>query len=334
MNILVTGSAGFIGHHLVLDLIRNGYNVIGIDNINSYYDINLKYCRLSHQGIQRQAIDYNCLISSHNKKNYKFIKLDLNDGEALNQLFESSKFDLVYNLAAQAGVRYSLENPQLYIDSNIVGFVNILESCRLFSVKHLFYASSSSVYGKSKDLPLSESNKVDNPVSLYAATKRSNELLAQSYHNLYSLVSTGLRFFTVYGPWGRPDMAYYLFTDAILKEKPINIYNNGELKRDFTYIDDVVNAISLVSEKRIDLKDNSIINIGNNKPEKLLDFIKLIELYIGKDSIKVFDKMQKGDVFETRADIAKLINLTGFKPRVNIDEGLKKYVDWHKKYIN
>ena len=292
MRILVTGSAGFIGFHLVSKLINKGYDVYGLDNINNYYDINLKFARLNEHGISECDIKWNKLISSSKFVNYSFIKLNLEDRDQINELFKNNKFESVCNLAAQAGVRYSIENPHAYLNSNITGFLNIIEACRNFGVNNLSYASSSSVYGLNEKMPLSTSDNVDHPISLYAASKKSNELIAHTYSHLYKISTTGLRFFTVYGPWGRPDMALFLFTDAIIKNKPIKLFNNGDMVRDFTYIDDIVNGIVKVIDKPAKSNNNwsgkkpnpssskapyKVYNIGNSNPVNLLDYVRALE---------------------------------------------------------
>ncbi|MGE4287702.1 MAG: NAD-dependent epimerase [Salinivirgaceae bacterium] len=343
MKVLVTGAAGFIGFHLVKKLIDMGEDIVGLDNINDYYDLNLKYGRLNECGILRENISDNQLISSVNYPNYHFIKTNLEDSEIINDLFEEESFDVVVNLAAQPGVRYSLQNPQAYIQSNIVGFLNILEACRHNKIKHLVYASSSSVYGLNKKIPFSTSDNVDHPVSLYAATKKSNELMAHAYSHLYNLPTTGLRFFTVYGPWGRPDMALFLFTKAILNGEPIKVFNKGDLQRDFTYIDDIVSSIEKVIENPPEgnpdwssLKPDPssseapyrIYNIGNNNPVKLLDFIEAIEKTTGRKAIKEFLPMQPGDVYKTWADCSELNALTGYEPNTSIKKGIEEFVNW------
>ncbi len=312
---LVTGAAGFIGYHLSKYLTAQGCKVIGYDNINDYYDVNLKYARLEDL----------------KNDNFTFIKGDLADKEAVDKLFAEYKPQIVVNLAAQAGVRYSIENPQVYIESNIIGFFNILEACRHNPVEHLVYASSSSVYGANKKIPFSTDDKVDNPVSLYAATKKSNELMAHTYSHLYKIPTTGLRFFTVYGPLGRPDMAYFSFTNKIMAGEPIKIFNNGDMYRDFTYVDDIVQGI--VNMLCNPPKDNyKVYNIGNNKPEKLMDFIETLENAIGKTAEKEFYPMQPGDVYQTYADVTDLINDFDFKPSTSIAEGLGKFAEWYKEY--
>jgi len=334
MKVLITGTAGFIGFHLVAKLASDGFEIVGLDNINDYYDVSLKYARLREQGIRKNEVKYGEFTQSVKLINYRFIKLNLEDKECLDLLFQNENFDIVINLAAQAGVRYSIENPYAYLNSNLVGFMNVLEACRNNPVKHLYYASSSSVYGKNKKVPFSEKDPVDNPISLYAATKKANELLATSYHNLYHLACTGLRFFTVYGPWGRPDMAYYSFTKDILNGKTIKVFNNGDLKRDFTYIDDIIESIYLlmkVDESSTE-SENRILNIGNNTPEKLLDFIQILEKEIGKEAKKEFLPMQQGDVHETYADIDKLISCINYVPTTTLKIGLQKFIMWYRLF--
>ena len=334
MKILVTGAAGFIGYHLSERLLALGYTVVGIDNINDYYDINLKYARLKELGIGRENAEvfYQETISSTNE-NFKFIRLNLEDKEELLQLFTTEKFEVVCNLAAQAGVRYSIENPDAYIQSNIVGFLNILECCRHHEIKHLVYASSSSVYGANKKVPFSEEDSVDNPVSLYAATKKSNELMAHTYSHLYKIPTTGLRFFTVYGPWGRPDMAPILFADAISNNRPIKVFNNGDMERDFTYIDDIVEGVKRVIEKSVENRElYKIYNIGNNDSVKLLDFITQMETSLGKEATKEMLPMQMGDVKRTWANVDGLISDYEYKPQVKVAEGVRRFVQWYQKY--
>jgi len=319
----------------------------GLDNINDYYDVNLKYARLEETGIDREKTEYNKLITSKKYKNYAFIELNLEDRENIKKLFEEEKFDIVCNLAAQAGVRYSIKNPFAYIDSNINGFINILEGCRCNNVKNLVYASSSSVYGLNKQMPFSTENNVDHPVSLYAATKKSNELMAHAYSNLYNLPTTGLRFFTVYGPWGRPDMAYYKFTKNIIEDKAIDVYNYGKMKRDFTYIDDIIEGVykTLFSVPKGNENWNAekpnpanskapfrVYNIGNNKPENLMDFISVLEKNIGKKATINMMPMQPGDVEATWADTKALENEFGYKPDTSIEVGIKNFVDWYMQY--
>ena len=337
MKILVTGAAGFIGFHLSTSLLSKGHHVVGLDNINDYYDVNLKYARLNELGVIREQAEQflNTTESVSYKERFSFVRMNLEDRQALPDLFESHKFDIVVNLAAQAGVRYSIENPNAYIDSNIVGYLNILECCRHHKIKHLLYASSSSVYGENKKVPFSTSDNVDHPISLYAATKKSNELMAHTYSHLYDIPTTGLRFFTVYGPWGRPDMAIYLFADAISKDKTIKVFNNGNMSRDFTYIDDIINGIEILlqnpPEKEVDKPAYRISNIGNGSPESLGDFIKAIETSFGKEAQKEYLPMQDGDVPQTWADVSEIEKL-GYKSTTEIEQGVKQFVDWFKKY--
>ena len=348
MKILVTGSAGFIGFHLSQKLLERGDSVVGLDNINSYYDVNLKYARLNELGVEQDKIIDNELINS-SKRNFSFIKMDLADRDMMNKLFETEKFDAVCNLAAQAGVRYSIENPNAYIDSNVVGFMNILEGCRHHGVKNLSYASSSSVYGLNKSQPFKTTDHTDHPISLYAATKKSNEMMAHTYSHLYNISTTGLRFFTVYGPWGRPDMAPMLFSDAILNDRAINVFNHGNMSRDFTYIDDIVDGIIKVidnpakRDKEWDAsnpKTNSslapykIYNIGNNAPVNLMEFISEIEVSIGKVANKNFMEMQDGDVESTYADTSGLINDFNYKPFTPLSKGVNEFVRWYKDFYN
>ena len=334
-TILVTGIAGFIGFHLTKSLLKAGNKVIGIDNINDYYDVTLKYARLNELGIKRSdAMLFNS-ISQSNIYNSRlhFIRQNLEDRDALAELFNTYNFDVVCNLAAQAGVRYSLENPEVYIDSNIVGFLNVLECCRHNNIKRLVYASSSSVYGNSTDVPFKETANVDYPVSLYAATKKSNELMAHTYSHLYGFETIGLRFFTVYGPWGRPDMAMFLFTDAIYNNRPIKVFNEGNLLRDFTYIDDIIEGV--VKTLLIDSRNKDLFklyNIGNNSSIKLLDFIGAIEQKLGIVAVKKMLPMQSGDVIQTWAEVSGLVNDYNYQPSTYINEGISKFVEWYKKY--
>jgi len=335
MKILVTGTAGFIGSHLAIRLLERGDEVVGLDNINDYYDQNVKYGRLQRTGIIEKLdngkdIEYGKVLKSNKYPNYKFIKLNLEDKDALFKLFEEEQFDAVCNLAAQAGVRYSLSNPDAYIGSNIVGFLNILEACRHHDVKNLSYASSSSVYGSNKKLPFSTSDSVDHPISLYAASKKSNELMAHTYSHLFGISTTGLRFFTVYGPWGRPDMALFLFVKAALEGKSIDVFNNGDMQRDFTYIDDIVEGVvRVIDNPRKDTPPYKVYNIGNNAPVKLMDFIEAIENKLGKKIEKNFLPLQAGDVPATYADVQDLIDDLGYKPNTPIQEGIDKFVDWY-----
>jgi len=332
MKILVTGAAGFIGMHLSKRLLERGDEVVGIDNLNDYYDVQLKHDRLK-------------LLENFDK--FTFIKMDIADREAMAELFKEQQFNRVMNLAAQAGVRYSLQNPLAYVDSNLVGFANILEGCRHNKVEHLVYASSSSVYGSNTDMPFSVHDNVDHPVSLYAATKKSGELMAHTYSHLYNLPTTGLRFFTVYGPWGRPDMSPSLFAGAIMRDEAINVFNEGKMQRDFTYIDDIVEGVVRVIDKIAEPNDEydksspdpatsyapyRVYNIGNNEPVQLMEFIETIENAVGKKAEKNMMGMQDGDVVATYANIDALIDAVGFKPATPLNEGIQKFVDWYKQY--
>jgi len=331
-SVLVTGAAGFIGYHLSMRLLQGGFHVTGIDNLNPYYDVRLKKARLER-------------LTPF--ESFSFFEMDLSNKELLDKIFERTPFDVVVNLAAQAGVRYSLENPQAYVDANIVGFVNILECCRYNDIQHLVFASSSSVYGANTKMPFSVHHNVDHPVSLYAATKKSNELMAHTYSHLFGLACTGLRFFTVYGPWGRPDMALFLFTKAILEEQPIKVFNHGRMQRDFTYIDDIIEGVvgimgQLPEPNPTWSGDNpdpgtsyasyKIYNIGNNNPVELMEFIAVIEKALGRQAKKEFLDLQPGDVPATYADIDGLIEDVGFKPGTSIDTGIKRFVAWFKEY--
>jgi len=331
MKILVTGAAGFIGFYLAEKLVSLGHSVIGIDNINDYYDVNLKYARLSHSGINCDEIEYGKFLKSATLPSYSFIKMDLTDRENLFIIFAEEKFDCVCNLAAQAGVRYSIENPYAYVESNVSGFLNILEACRLTTIKHLVYASSSSVYGKNDKVPFSVTDTTDHPVSLYAATKKANELMAHTYSHLYNIFCTGLRFFTVYGPWGRPDMAYYKFARNIFDDKPIEIYNNGNMLRDFTYIDDITDGI-IAAINKVPASKYAIYNLGNNRPVKLSDFIEVLENALGRKAEKIFLGMQAGDVPVTMADIDATRNDLEWEPKTSIKEGLELFAKWFLKY--
>lgn len=331
MNILVTGVAGFIGYHLSKRLLEAGHQVIGIDNINDYYSPDLKFARLSELGIAQVDAELNAIpCFSEVYPNFIFYRVDVADAIALNGVFKKQPIDKVCHLAAQAGVRYSLENPSVYIQSNLVGFGNILEEVRCSGIDHLLYASSSSVYGESNEVPFSTDQKVDHPISLYAATKKANELMSHTYSHLYNINTTGLRFFTVYGPLGRPDMAYYLFTKAILNNEPIKVFNNGEMSRDFTYIDDIVKGLVRIIENEPKGK-YKIYNIGNHKSEKLGDFIATLEKHLGKVAQKEFLPMQPGDVSKTYAEVSDLIEDYGYAPNTSIDEGLKRFVQWYLK---
>ncbi len=333
-NILVTGAAGFIGFHLAQKLLEKGFHVVGIDSINDYYDVDLKYDRLKELGIERSdAKEFFKVAEGSKYKKFSFIRVNLEDRKNLPVVFERFNFEIVCNLAAQAGVRYSIENPEAYIDSNIVGFLNLLECCRKFNVKHLIYASSSSVYGENEKIPFSVEDNVDHPISLYAATKKSNELMAHTYSHLYGFKSTGLRFFTVYGPWGRPDMAMFLFTDAIIKGKEIKVFNNGDLERDFTFIDDIVEGISKIIETSLEkIEKYSLYNIGNSRPVKLLEFIEEIENHLGIKAKKDMLPMQPGDVTRTWADVDSLKKDYNYNPETSVSQGVKQFIDWYKSY--
>ncbi len=314
-KICITGCAGFIGMHLCEKLISLGYEVIGLDNLNDYYDVNLKLRRLSRL---------------KNKPSFNFVKIDITNLKALKDVFKKYKPEKVVNLAAQAGVRYSLINPHLYIQSNIVGFTNILECCRDYNIEGLIYASSSSVYGGNKKIPFSESDNVDCPISIYAASKKSNELMANSYNHLFRLRSTGLRFFTVYGPWGRPDMAMYIFAKKIMNNDPIKVFNQGQMKRDFTYIDDIINGIISSIKNNYDCE---VFNLGNNKSVNLMDVVSFIEKKIGKKAIVEFEPIQPGDVEKTFADIDKAKRKLGYNPNTNVEEGIGNFIDWYLEYL-
>ncbi|SNR66793.1 UDP-glucuronate 4-epimerase [Maribacter sedimenticola] len=333
MKILITGAAGFIGYHLTQALLHIGYKVVGLDSVNDYYDPNLKYDRLFELGIPKmQAKKWNFEVVN-SSGNFKFIRTQLEDMENLQLIFKKEKFDVVCNLAAQAGVRYSIENPKAYIDSNLVGYFNILECCRQFKIKHFIYASSSSVYGIDNEVPFNVSANTDKPVSLYAATKKCNEVMAHSYSHLYKLKTTGLRFFTVYGPWGRPDMAIFLFTKAILKNEEIKIFNQGKLERDFTFIDDVIESmVRIVQSGNISNHLYKIYNIGNNQTVKLMNMVNAIEKSLNLKAIIKMMPMQPGDVFSTLSDSESLSRDYGFKPKTELKLGIEKFVKWYKSY--
>jgi UDP-glucuronate 4-epimerase len=335
-KILITGTAGFIGFHLAKRLLEEENQIVGLDNINDYYDVKLKYARLKETGIEQDEIKYGKPVQSKTDEKYRFIQLNLEDKPALDDLFVTEKFDLVCNLAAQAGVRYSIENPQAYIDSNLVGFMNILECCRHNPIKHLVYASSSSVYGNSDKVPFSEDDRVDYPVSLYAATKKANELMAHTYSHLYQLPTSGLRFFTVYGPWGRPDMAPMLFAKAITGGKPIKVFNNGDLSRDFTYIDDIVEGVIRVMHGIPSREEKHpcyrIFNIGHSQPVPLMDFIRTMEEAIGKKAVLEMYPMQKGDVKITYADTSELKKQFDYQPSIPLKTGITKFIDWYRQH--
>jgi len=344
-KILITGAAGFIGFHLSKKLVSEGYEVVGIDNINDYYDVNLKLARLKELNIDTS----NLIENEEVKGDIIFSKLDLTNLDALKKLFKKHQFDYVVNLAAQAGVRYSLINPHSYVDNNITGFLNLLESCRAYPVKHLVFASSSSVYGLSKEIPFSEDSSADHPLAMYAASKKANEMMAHSYAHLFDVPCTGLRFFTVYGPWGRPDMALYIFTKAIVEDKEFEIFNNGNMSRDFTYIDDIVESVKRLiplapkrNNPKFDIKHPTpskstapyqLFNIGNNSPVALMDFVEAIEKTLGKKGKRVFKPMQPGDVASTYANVESLFNYIDFKPETNIEDGIKEFVNYYLKNV-
>ncbi len=347
MNIIVTGAAGFIGFHLANLLIESGYHVLGVDNINDYYDTGLKIDRLEYSGIKGTEIEYGKKITGSKNSLYSFIKCKLEDKQGIFRIFNDFNPDIVVNLAAQAGVRYSLTHPDTYISANIQGFLNVLEACRAYPVKHLLFASSSSVYGLNTGMPYSVHHHTDHPVSLYAASKKSNELMAHVYSHLYHIPSTGIRFFTVYGPWGRPDMALFIFTRAILNGETISVFNNGNMERDFTYIDDIVKGIhkmiyhppapfpefnTLLPDPSVSAAPYRIYNIGNNRPVKLMDFIKAIENATGKKARIELMPLQPGDVQRTWADVNKLIEDFDYEPFTPIQTGVERFVSWYRKY--
>lgn len=337
MKILITGSAGFIGFHLVKRLVTSStIEIIGIDNINNYYDVNLKYARLQQCGIQKKDIRPNLPVQSHMHPNYLFYQSDISDYTTLHTIFSKNQIDIVINMAAQAGVRYSIENPHTYIQSNVVGFTNLLECCRHFSIKHLIYASSSSVYGVNNRIPFSEDDITDYPVSIYAATKKSNELLAHSYSHLFQLPTTGVRLFTAYGSWGRPDMAPMLFTEAIMANQPIKVFNHGEMSRDFTYIDDIVSGIvSLIEQAPSQQAIHpfyQLFNIGHSKPIELMQFISTLESCIGQKANIEMHPMQPGDVPVTYANTGKLEQQIHYSPQVSLQEGVSLFIDWFKNW--
>lgn len=341
MNILVTGSAGFIGYHLAKRLIDDGHKVVGLDNLNHYYDVRLKLDRLAELGIDAYQIAMGKTEIQSNTSDFKFVKLDLTQDAELMDLFKKEAFDLVFNMAAQAGVRYSIEKPQSYVDSNLVGFANLLEACRHFPVKHLIYASSSSIYGANKEIPYRTDAAVDHPISLYAATKKCNELMAHTYSHLFKLPTTGLRFFTVYGEWGRPDMAAMLFAKAIMNDQPIKVFNNGDMSRDFTYVGDIVEGLikvmqqPTVQNEAISSKaPYHIYNIGNSQPVRLLDFIKALEAAIGKEAEKQMYPLQQGDMKDTYADVSDLIERFQYQPRTSLQTGMQAFADWYINYYH
>ena len=345
-KVLLTGTAGFIGMHTAFRLLEKGFQVVGLDVINDYYDVNLKQARLKRLGLDPEAIEYGEKVEG--KPDFSFIKLDLSDATGIKDLFKSEAFDYVINLAAQAGVRYSLEFPEAYVSSNVSGFLNILEGCRHHGVKHLVYASTSSVYGLNTNNPFKEEEATEHPVSFYAATKKANEMMAHSYSHLYDLPTTGLRFFTVYGPWGRPDMALFKFTKNILADKPIDVYNHGDMQRDFTYVEDIVEGISRVvttvpqgveaSEGNFPTNHSSapytIFNIGNGKPVNLMDYVRELERVLDKKAEINFMPMQAGDVQKTYASTENLLNAVDYLPEVGIQQGIRAFVDWYLEYYH
>ena len=345
MKILVTGAAGFIGFHLSRRLLNDDFEVVGLDNINNYYDTDLKYARLKKLGINSSEIVQNKITKSSEFSKFKFIRLNLEDRTNINDLFYSENFDIVYNLAAQAGVRHSLTNPLDYVNSNITGFANMLEACRETKIQHLIYASSSSVYGLNETIPFSTSDNVDHPINMYAATKKTNELMAHAYSYLYKIPTTGLRFFTVYGPWGRPDMAYFLFTKSIIDKQPIRLFNEGNMKRDFTYIDDITECLRRIINYPPEGNQNwsgikpdpscskapyKIYNIGNSNPVHMNDFIHEIEKNLGQPAIKELYPMQPGEMNTTWANVDDLFKEIKYKPQINIEEGVKRFIQWYK----
>lgn len=349
MKILLTGTAGFIGAAVCRRLLDRGHEVVGLDNINDYYDPALKYGRLAGLGIEKDDVAWYKFTQSLDEERFRFIRINLEDMQAMQMLFANGGFDIVIHLAAQAGVRHSITHPHVYIESNIDGFINVLEGCRHSGVKHLVYASSSSVYGLNGKVPFSEHDGIAHPVSLYAATKKSNELMAHAYSKLYDLPTTGLRFFTVYGPWGRPDMSPFLFMDAILHDRPVKVFNNGDMLRDFTYIDDIVKGVVRIMD--VIPKGNAgwdethpdpatspapyrVYNIGNQQPTRLMDYIRCIETAIGREAKKEFLPMQAGDVYQTYADSSALGEATGFQPCTPLQEGIKRTVAWFKEYYH
>lgn len=349
MKILITGTAGFIGSQLALRLLARGDEVVGLDSINDYYDPRVKYGRLQQAGISETDIPFNTMLQSATLPGYRFVRMQLEDSAAIQTLFRTERFDAVCNLAAQAGVRYSLENPRAYVDANIIGFLNMLEACRDHGVSNFSYASSSSVYGLNESLPFSTHDNVDHPISLYAASKKSNELMAHTYSHLFGIRTTGLRFFTVYGPWGRPDMALFLFTRAALAGEPIKVFNNGDMMRDFTYIDDIVEGLVRVIDNPAQLNPAwnaeqpdpasssapfRIYNIGNNNPVKLMDFIDAIETAIGKPIVRIMMPLQAGDVPATFANVDDLVADMDYKPSTPVQQGIDNFVSWYRDFFN
>ena len=333
MKILVTGAAGFIGAATVKALLKGGHEVVGLDNLNSYYDTGLKYARLADAGIRQAEVHENKMAQSCESPEYRFVKMELTDRIGMNSLFAAERFDIVINLAGQAGVRYSIENPFAYVEGNVLGFLNILENCRHYPVRHLIYASSSSIYGMSDHVPYAEEDKTDSPVSLYAATKKSDELMAYSYSHLYGIPATGVRFFTVYGPWGRPDMAPYLFLSSVVEGKPIRVFNHGDMQRDFTYIDDIVEGLMrLLEHPAKTAVPHTVYNIGHSEPVQLMDFIRTIEQTTGRKAVLHMEGMQPGDVYCTCADTSRLQHDFGYRPSVSVKEGIRRFYEWYKGF--
>jgi UDP-glucuronate 4-epimerase len=332
MKVLVTGALGFIGYHLVKKLVENNFDVVGIDNINSYYDERLKYAKLPLLGIAETSIWPNVTYQSEIHANFQFAKVDITDRFNIEKLFSDNRFDIVVNLAAQAGVQYSIANPHTYIENNVTGFINVLDACKTYGIRHFVYASSSSVYGDREDVPFKETDNVDHPISLYAASKKSNELMAHTYSHLYKIKTTGLRFFTVYGPWGRPDMAPFIFVKNIIEGKTITVFNEGNMDRDFTFVDDIVEGVFLVISKDIKRDIYKIYNIGNSQPVNLNDFIRVIEQTVGKKANIHYKPMRQGDVIRTYSDISALSRNYGYQPNVGIKEGIGKFLEWYKEH--
>ena len=329
-KILVTGSLGFIGFHLINNLLARGYEVVGIDNINSYYDVRLKYDKLPLLGIEEENLWPNKLYKSSLHDNFRFGKIDIKNRFHVEELFRKEQFDIVVNMAAQAGVQYSIQNPHTYISNNITGFINLLDASKTYNIKHFVYASSSSVYGNRDDVPFRETDNVDNPISLYAASKKSNELMAHTYSHLYNLKTSGLRFFTVYGPWGRPDMAPFIFMKRITNEQEITVFNKGNMERDFTYVDDIVDGIVKVAEDQNGHGEYNVYNIGNSKPVNLNDFISTIERIVGKKAKIQYKPVREGDVIKTYSDVSLLRDRFGYEPKTDIETGLNNFYNWFK----
>lgn len=333
-KVLVTGAIGFIGYHLTERLLKEGYEVVGIDNINAYYDVRLKYAKLPILGIAEEQVQPNVILQSNKHKNFKFSKIDITDRFHIEELFRLEKFDIVVNLAAQAGVQYSIQNPHSYIENNIMGFINLIDAAKTNNIKHFVYASSSSVYGNREDVPFKETDNVDNPISLYAASKKANELIAHTYSHLYNLKTTGLRLFTVYGPWGRPDMAPFIFVKRISECKPITVFNNGNMERDFTYVDDIIDGVLRVIEGAKNNDSYKIYNIGNSNPVNLMEFVRSIEETLDKKANIDFQPIRQGDVIQTYSDCNSLAMDTKYSPKINIKEGLERFIQWYLDYQN